>query len=365
MPAPVPAEIRARLAVDRPGFLLRMDLELPGRGVSALFGPSGSGKTSCLRAIAGLLRAPGGFVAIGEERWQDEANGIFVPVHRRSLGYVFQEASLFPHLTVRGNLDYALRRVPRGKSRVPFDQAVELLGVESLLARDPLGLSGGERQRVAIARALLASPRLLLMDEPLAALDSESRSAILPYLEKLHDSLAIPMLYVTHAIDEVARLADHLVLLDAGRVVASGPLREILCRPELPIARGEESGVVIEARVADQDPVYGLSRLVFPGGALWVGHLDKPEGCPVRVRVQARDVSLALAAATPSSILNVLPASVRAIHDDGPEKVTVLLELGGEGQSLLARITRRSRDHLALAAGQALFAQVKSVALLA
>ncbi|WP_417066827.1 molybdenum ABC transporter ATP-binding protein [Niveibacterium terrae] len=360
-----PSSLMIRFAVSYADFALELALELPGRGVTALFGRSGSGKTTCLRAIAGLQRARDAYVAIGEELWQDDSAGLFVPVHRRSLGYVFQEASLFPHLSVRGNLDYAQRRVPRGAQRVPFEQAVSLLGVEALLDRRPAGLSGGERQRVAIARALLTSPRLLLMDEPLAALDSQSKAAILPYLEKMHDALAIPVLYVTHSVEELARLADHMVLFEAGRVIASGPLREVLTRLDLPTARGDDSGVVIEARVALHDPAYAQTRLEFPGGSLWVGRLDKALGDSVRVRVLARDVSLALAATTPSSILNVLPAKIVEIHDDGPERVNVLLKLGDEGSPLLARITRRSRDLLALATGQSLFAQVKSVALLA
>lgn len=366
MPDPVPADpapLQIRFGVDYAGFSLHLDLLLPGRGVTALFGPSGCGKTTCLRAVAGLQRVCGARIAIGGELWQDDASGVFVPVHRRALGYVFQEASLFPHLSVRGNLDYALRRVPRGSRRVEFEQAVALLGLVSLLERRPSELSGGERQRVAIARALLCSPTLLLMDEPLAALDALSKATILPYLERLHDALAIPVLYVTHAIEEVARLADHLVLLDAGRVVASGSLDEVLTRLDLPTAVGDDSGAVIKARIGCHDTRYAQTRLDFDGGSLWVAQIDKPEGGSVRVRVLARDVSLALQAAAASSILNILPARVREIRDDGPDRVKVSLSLGAV--TLLARITRRSRDLLALQPGLSLFAQVKSVALLA
>ena len=358
-------KLRARFDLQLGSFSLSIDLNLPGHGVTALFGRSGSGKTSSLRVIAGLERAARGFVAIGDEVWQDDSRKLFVPVHKRSLGYVFQEASLFPHRDVRGNLDYALSRVPDGRRSVSWDTAVELLGVGPLLDRRTQQLSGGERQRVAIARALLSSPEILLMDEPLAALDSTSKAAILPYLERLHDELAIPVLYVSHSIEEVARLADHIVMLEAGRVVAEGPLVEVLNRLDLPTAFADDTGSVIEATVAEHDEAYALTKLAFEGGALWVGHIDRSIGARMRARVLARDVSLALEAPQGSSILNVLPARVEEIRDDGPDKVNVRLSLDDAATSLLARITRRSRDVLALAPGQRVFAQVKSVALVA
>jgi molybdenum ABC transporter ATP-binding protein len=233
------------------GLQPEVDLELPGRGVTGLFGHSGSGKTTLLRCIAGLVRAPKGRLVFRGEVWQDE--NTWVPTHRRSLGYVFQEASLFPHLTVMGNLRYGQKRAPApvaAEDRVSLDQAIALLGIDHLLTRKPDRLSGGERQRVAIARALAVSPRVLLMDEPLAALDIARKQEILPYLERLHDELAIPVLYVSHAPDEVARLADHLVVMDGGRVLASGPLKETLARLDLPTAFSEDAGVVIEAVVA-------------------------------------------------------------------------------------------------------------------
>jgi molybdate transport system ATP-binding protein len=374
MPSHVPSEstgaaaarLDARLTVRHADFTLQLALDLPGRGVTALFGRSGSGKTTALRAIAGLHRPQDAYIAIGDEVWQDDANGIFVPTHRRALGYVFQEASLFPHLDVRANLRYGMQRVPASQRRVSWEQAVELLGVTSVLQRRPHELSGGERQRVAIARALLTSPRLLLMDEPLAALDATSKESILPYLERLHDELAIPVLYVSHAIDEVARLADHIVLLDAGRVSASGPLRDVLTRLDLQTAFSDDMGTVLDATVSERDEAYGLSRVTFPGGSLLVGGVARAVGDTARARVLARDVSLAVEPPGASSILNILNAVVIEIRDDGVDKVNVRLRLGtaDDGAILISRITRRSRDLLALQVGQPVFAQVKSVALI-
>lgn len=216
--------IHMRLKLDYPGFGLDVDLQLPGRGVTALYGHSGSGKTTCLRCIAGLERADQGFIQVNDEVWQDSDNKVFVAPHKRALGYVFQEASLFPHLSVLANLEFGLKRIPKPQRRVDMAHASELLGISHLLDRHPQHLSGGERQRVGIARALLTSPKLLLMDEPLAALDAQRKSEILPYLQRLHDELDIPVLYVSHSQDEVARLADHIVLLSHGKALASGPM---------------------------------------------------------------------------------------------------------------------------------------------
>ncbi|TVQ85360.1 MAG: molybdenum ABC transporter ATP-binding protein [Chromatiaceae bacterium] len=355
-----PVELRMR--VDWPGFVLEVDLALPGRGVTALFGHSGSGKTTLLRCIAGLERQGRGRLAFQGEVWQDSARRIFVPTHRRPLGYVFQEASLFPHLSVQKNLDYGRKRVGTEPS-VSLAQAVELLGIGHLLGRLPARLSGGERQRVAIARALATSPRLLLMDEPLAALDLKRKAEILPYLERLHAELDIPVFYVSHSPDEVARLADHVVLLAEGRAVASGGLQETLARLDLPLAFSEDAGVVIAAVVATHDDNYHLSRLDFPGGNVVVARRREPIGTRLRVRVHARDVSLALERATGTSIANLLPAQVTEIADaDTPAHVLVRLDAGGT--PLLARITRRSLDQLGVARGKALWAQIKAVALL-
>ncbi|MCM2321025.1 MAG: molybdenum ABC transporter ATP-binding protein [Pseudomonas sp.] len=357
------AGIQARFRLAYADFSLDVDLSLPGRGVTALFGHSGSGKTTCLRCIAGLERAPQGRLAVNGELWQDSASGLFVPPHKRALGYVFQEASLFPHLSVRRNLEFGMRRIDPASRRVSWEHVLELLGIGHLLERMPERLSGGERQRVGIARALLTSPRLLLMDEPLAALDLKRKNEILPYLERLHDELDIPILYVSHAPDEVARLADHVVLLDQGRVVAQGPLQETLARLDLPTAFSEDAGVVIEARVADHDEAYHLTRLAFPGGEVLVARRPEALGQRLRFRVHARDVSLALARAEGSSITNLLPATVQALAAaDTPAHV--LVRLDADGTPLLARITRRSADQLGIAPGQRLWAQIKAVALL-
>lgn len=355
--------IRARFAVDFAGFKLDVDLDLPGQGVTALFGHSGSGKTTLLRCVAGLERAPGGFLAMNGEVWQDESKGVFVPTYRRPLGYVFQEASLFDHLTVRKNLEYGQKRVPKDQRRASFDQALELLGIGALLERRPAGLSGGERQRVGIARALLTSPRILLMDEPLAALDFKRKDEILPYLERLHDELSIPVLYVSHSPDEVARLADHLVLLEQGKAVASGPLQATLARLDLPGALAEEAGVVLDTVVGAHEEADFLTRLDFAGGHLHVARRFEPMGHRLRVRVHARDVSLLLGSPGLSSVLNLVPATVVELAGTTtPAHVMVRLDAGGV--PLLSRITRRSRDRLSIAPGLKLWAQIKAVALL-
>ncbi len=355
-------DIRARLRIERGEFTLDVDLDLPGRGITALFGPSGSGKTTCLRAIAGLERADDAHVSIGDEVWQDDAKGLCVPVHKRALGYVFQEASLFPHLSVRANLEFGMKRVPARERRFSPDVVAGLLDIRNLLERRPAGLSGGERQRVAIARALLASPRLLLMDEPLAALDLRRKQEILPYLERMHDELSIPIIYVSHAPDEVARLADHLVLLDAGRVVASGPLSETLARADLPPAFADDAGVVLDT-VLEGHEADALSRLAFEGGVLYVGQRKEAVGSHLRCRIHARDVSLALQRPAGTSIVNLLPATVTATTaTDTPGHVLVQLRMGPS--PLLARITERSRRELDIQPGRAVWVQIKGVALL-
>ncbi|HYP67065.1 MAG TPA: molybdenum ABC transporter ATP-binding protein [Thiobacillaceae bacterium] len=354
--------IQARFRLDWPGFVLDVDLQLPGRGITAVFGRSGSGKTALLRCIAGLEKAPG-FLSVAGDVWQDDAVRRFLPTWQRPVGYVFQESSLFPHLSVRRNLEYGLKRLKLADRRVSLDYAVELLGIGPLLERLPGRLSGGERQRVAIARALAVSPRLLLMDEPLAALDLERKQEILPYLQRLHDELEIPLLYVSHAPDEVARLADNLVAIEAGRVLASGPIGEILSRLDLPIRLGEDTGVVLDAVVAERDATWHLARADFAGGQFWVRDAGFPVGHPVRLRVLARDVSLALEQQTGTSILNTLPADVVEIADDThPAQVLVKLELGAS--PLVARVTKRSAAALGLRPGHAVWAQIKAVAVI-
>ncbi|MHC8394678.1 molybdenum ABC transporter ATP-binding protein [Pseudomonas sp. LB3P93] len=358
--------IHTRLKLRYSGFALEVDLQLPGRGVTALYGHSGSGKTTCLRCIAGLEQAEQGFIQVNDEVWQDSDKRIFVPPHKRALGYVFQEASLFPHLSVLANLEFGLKRIPKLQRRVDMAHATELLGIGHLLDRHPQHLSGGERQRIGIARALLTSPKLLLMDEPLAALDSQRKNEILPYLQRLHDELDIPVLYVSHSQDEVARLADHIVLLSDGKALASGPIGETLARLDLPLALGDDAGVVIEGQVSAYDPHYQLLTLQLPGTdlSIRVAHAPMSQGQTLRCKVQARDVSLSLQGDGQSSILNRLPVTV--ISEIGADNAAhVLIRLNAAGTPLLARITRYSRDQLAVHPGQQLWAQIKAVAVLA
>lgn len=353
--------IQAKFKLSHPGFCLDVNLELPGHGVTALFGPSGCGKTSLLRCMAGLNRADSGRFIVNGERWQDD--DFFLSVHRRPLGYVFQEANLFAHLTVRRNLDYGQSRIAESARRVEFDRAVELLGIAHLLERQPAGLSGGERQRVAIARALLTSPRLLLMDEPLAALDLARKQEFMPYLERLHHELDIPVIYVTHAPDEVARLADHLVVMKEGRALAAGPLTETLARVDLPIQLGEDAGVVHDAVVAEREEEWHLARVKFAGGSLWVRDGGQPIGAKVRVRILARDVSIALAPVSGTSIQNCLSATVSEMADDSHPALS-LTRLNIGPSPVLARLTRRSAVGLGLAPGKAVWVQIKAAALI-
>jgi molybdate transport system ATP-binding protein len=358
--------IEASLRLPRRDFTLDVSLALPARGVTAITGPSGCGKTTVLRALAGLERAQGR-VALDGEVWQDDASGRFVPTHRRPIGYVIQEAALFPHLDVRGNLNYGRQRSQAESSRVELDGVIDLLGIAHLQSRRPATLSGGERQRVAIARALATGPRLLLMDEPLAALDAARKAEILPYLERLHRELALPVVYVTHAMDEVARLADHLVLMREGRVEAAGPLTEVLSRTDLPLSRQDDAAVVIEAQVIEHDRQHGMTRIGFNGTSLWVGEASARPGERVRARVLARDVSVTRQPPGETSILNVLPVVLEGAQVD---RATALLrlrvgnDLNRAGWMLLARITRRSLDALQLKVGDALHAQIKGVALM-
>jgi molybdate transport system ATP-binding protein len=365
--------IRAQLRIERPDFCLNVDLNLPDEGVSALYGHSGSGKTTCLRAMAGLERAPAGYFAIGDEVWQDESKGVFVPTYQRALGMVFQEASLFPHLSVQRNIEFGQRRSQKKRKtekghRLDLAEVTELLGISHLLDRSPAQLSGGERQRVAIARALLAAPKILLMDEPLAALDLKRKREILPYLERLHSELSIPIIYVSHAPDEVARLADHLVLLDQGKVVASGALQSTLARTDLPAIFSDDAGVVLVTELSGHEED-GLSRLAFPGGALLVSQRGEALGHRLRCRIHARDVSLALSRPSDSSILNLIETRVESLAPTETSghvlvRLATVQQSGADGSVLLARVTERSARLLGLVEGMLVWAQVKAVALL-
>ncbi len=349
--------IQARFALARGEFHLDVDLRLPSRGVTALFGRSGSGKTTLLRCLAGLERVAGGEVVVDGERWQDGAH--FVPVHRRALGYVFQEASLFPHLSVAANLRYGLKRTPSVQRRIGLDEAASWFGLTELLDRYPDQLSGGQRQRVGMARAVLSSPRLLLMDEPMGSLDEPSKQEILPWLERLHQVLDVPVIYVSHSMDEVARLADHMVLLEDGRVLAHGSLQDMLTRTDLPLAHGESASAVIDAHVLKESSDH-LTELDAGAQRLIVSRTGLAPGQRVRVRIMARDVALSRQAPADISTLNCLPVSVVSISDDAhPGHVLLQLRLGE--QLLLSRITRRSSVQLELHPGMPLFALIKGV----
>ncbi|WP_412852535.1 molybdenum ABC transporter ATP-binding protein [Ectothiorhodospira shaposhnikovii] len=351
--------IEARFFLDRGDFTLDVDLDIPGQGVTALFGRSGSGKTTILRCLAGLERIREGRLRFHGETWQEGRR--WLPVHKRPLGYVFQEASLFPHLKVRDNLLYGFKRLIPDRRRLALGEVSALLGLTELLDRYPDALSGGQRQRVAIGRALLTSPQLLLMDEPMASLDVTSKGEILPYLERLRDELSIPVVYVSHSIEEVARLADHMVLLEAGRALAQGPLQTLLTRTDLPLAHSEQASAVIEGTVAVHHEPDHLTELAFAGGSLLISHQERAVGTPLRARILARDVSVALTRPDASSVLNALQVRISDISDD-PQPGHVILNLDAGGQTLLARISLRSCRQLALAKGQTVWAMVKGVA---
>jgi molybdate transport system ATP-binding protein len=353
--------IQARFKLPFPDFTLDVDLQLPSKGVTALFGHSGSGKTTLLRCIAGLERAPHGFLQVRSKLWQDSEQDFFLPTHQRPLGYVFQEASLFPHLNVRKNLEYGRSRtICRDKG---LDAVLELLGIAHLLERMPDKLSGGEKQRVAIARALAVCPEVLLMDEPLAALDLKRKQEILPFLTRLHHELAIPILYVTHSPEEVAQLADYLVVLEAGRVVASGTLEETLTRLDSPLAQGKEAATVLQVQVSGHEPEFHLSHVDFTGGSISLPYQQEVAvGTPLRLRIYARDVSLTLQPPGQTSILNVLPATITGMANDEEGRTMLRLNMGGV--ALLSQITRKSASVLGLEKGMRVFAQIKATAIL-
>lgn len=348
--------IEVALRHDFGGFRADLSFRAPA-GVTVLFGPSGSGKSTVLNAVAGLLRPDAARIAVGGTVLTDTAARLFVPPHRRRLGVVFQEGRLFPHLTVRQNLRYGRWFAPRGDRGGMSEAAVvAMLGIGALLDRAPATLSGGERQRVAIGRALLSGPRLILADEPLSALDEDRKAEILPYLERLRDELSVPMLYVSHAPAEIARIATTVVMLDGGRVIRNGPAAEVLSDPDA-AGQGRDAGAVIAARVVTHHPD-GVTELDAGGLALFVPVLAAPPGAALRLRIAAADVMLARGCPDGLSALNLLPGTVDGLHEDGG---VVMVRLSTPAGSVLSRITRRSAARLNVAPGAALTAVVKTL----
>jgi molybdate transport system ATP-binding protein len=341
-------------------FTLAARFVTDGR-LTALFGDSGSGKTSLVNIISGLLRPDRGKIVIGGRVLVDTAQGVFIPKHRRRIGYIFQEPRLFPHFTVRQNLLYGRWFTPARERREQFDRIVELLGIGSLLDRGPALLSGGEKQRVAIGRALLASPLLLLMDEPLAGLDEARKAEILPYIERLRDESRVPIVYVSHSMSEVTRLAASMVLLSAGQVIATGTVPEVMGRVDLfPVATSSEAGAVLEMRIAAHDDIYDLTKLQSRAGELLVPRIDASLGTSLCVRIRARDVMLALKPPEALSALNTLSGRIAEIGPLHNSVAEVRIDLNGE--ILLARVTHFTLDRLGLAPGSQVFAVVKTVA---
>jgi len=344
----------------RPQFSLQASFDAPTPGITALFGRSGSGKTTLTNIISGLLTPDAGAVRLGDETLTDTHAGIAVPVEHRRIGYVFQDARLFPHLTVAGNLGYGQRRARATAAFIGFEEVVALLGLAPLLQRRPRQLSGGERQRVSLGRALLSQPRLLLLDEPLASLDAARREEVLPYLEALRDQLAIPMVYVSHQFDEVLRLATHVVLLEGGKVLGQGAVNEVSLRPELQSIVGPDLvGAVLEGVVTRLDAAHGSAELAVGTGTLQVSVRDVRVGARVRLQLLARDVILAVQPVQGLSVRNALASTVTALANDDYGQVLVRLDVGGE--TVLARISHSARQALNLHPGDAVWALVKAV----
>lgn len=353
---------RIRLRLPRADFQIHIDLPLAPTGITVLFGESGSGKTSILRSVAGLERAADGYVNVAGELWQDDAKGVFVPTWRRPLGYVFQEPSLFEHLTVQGNLAFGWRRAARAGGRQALDDAIDLLGIRPLLGRAPQALSGGERQRVAIARALVTQPRLLLLDEPLAALDVARREEVLPWLERLRDQLAIPMLYVTHALAELQRLADQVVVLRAGQVVARGSVAALAGRGELPGLAVPEPASVLAGVVGQRDTRWQLASVKTVLGELWLPDPGLASGTRVALRVLARDVTLSPVAPPWPGVQNGFAGEVLALLPDR-HPAQVLVQVVCQQAKLLARMSWQAAEALRLGPGVPVWLQIGTASL--
>lgn len=356
--------LTARFDVQYPTFHFQVRLDVPLNGVTAIFGPSGCGKTTFLRCLAGLERSPSGMIRFGQVVWQDEARGVFLPVSLRPIGYVFQEPRLFPHLSVRSNLEYGFRRIAGRQRKLAFDQIVEILGLEHQLDQRPHHLSGGEQQRVAIGRTLLTSPELLLMDEPLSSLDIDRKREILPFIQRLDTELHVPIMYVSHSLQEVLQLATTLVLLKDGRLTAVGPIDQVFAHLN---SRGliddGHIGAILDTVVVAHHPEFKLTKLEFRGRHLYVPQQEKVAGEHLRVQILSRDVSIVTSRpAFQSSVLNILEATVKDIGKVDPEQPFVDIELD-IGCPLLATITRKSLANLNLHPGQPVYAQIKTVAL--
>ena len=352
----------AHFDVRYPSFHLSVSLDVPTAGITVLFGPSGSGKTTLLRCLAGLERASDGFMQFGNEVWQDESKDVCLPLHTRPIGYVFQEPRLFPHYSVRSNLLYGYTRIPVEARRISIEQVVTILGIGHLLERRIHKLSGGEQQRVAIGRALLTSPKLLLMDEPLTSLDIQRKQELIPFIHRLHEELRIPVMYVSHAINEILQLADRVLFLKQGKLVGAGALNEVLTSLEFRGSFGSlRVGAVLDARVASHESQYGLTQLEFKGQFLFVSLQPVAIGEPIRAHILSSDVSLVLGRTnSPTSVLNILEATIIEIREIDLSTVDVLLDIGAP---LVASITRKSLANLGLKPGQRVFAHIKAVAL--
>ncbi len=346
--------------MDYAGFNLDVDMNLPDKGVTVVFGPSGSGKTTLLRCLSGLERAPSGYLKFAGQVWQDD--GVFLPIQERKVGLVFQESRLFPHLTIQENLLYGYRRTLPAERNLHLDEVAQVLGLNALLKRTPEKLSGGERQRVSIGRALLISPKLLLMDEPLASLDIQLKAEIIPFIKRIEDEFKTPVIYVTHSMNEVLQLVDTMLVLKSGKVVNFEPVEKVFSDVWLREAVGDEQlGAVLETSVVEHDEEFGLTRLDFMGQALNAPRQNIPVGQSLRVHIHSRDVSLSTAPpAGATSVLNILKAKVRKVGILDPKGYSVDIELDA-GRPILATITRKSLVNLNLKPGQPVFAHIKAI----
>ncbi len=351
----------ARFSLQRSNFHLDAELSIPNHGVTGVFGHSGSGKTTLLRCLAGLERSDRGQLRVDGIHWQDGSKGLFMPAYQRPIGMVFQEARLFPHLTVLENIRYGIKRKRTESKPVDLDHVIEVLAIEHLLNRKPDKLSGGEQQRGAIARALLTGPKLLLMDEPLSALDGACKAEFMPFLQRLHNELLTPIIYVTHSLGEITQLADHLVLMENGKTIASSPLDTMLARLDLPLAREEDAVTVINGVVSGIDRQYGLAQVETAIGILYVEAQGLSDHSQLKVHIHARDVSLSLKQPESSSTLNIVEARISEIAECTPTQVNVMLM--ADDTPLLSRVTRLSCDRLDLQPGMKVYAQIKSISL--